>query len=203
MPEVNVLNRPLRRVLSLSSLAIALAVFFVLATPAFSQEPAQAPAEKYFTNVELINQKGEKVRLYADLLKGKTIVINTFFTTCVSACPPISRNLVKVQEAFAQNLGKDLFFISISVDPTTDTPERLREYAKRFGGRDGWLFITGTKENVDFALKKLGQYVDKKEEHSTTLIIGNDKTGLWKKALGLAKPEELVPIVESVLKDKG
>jgi protein SCO1/2 len=198
-----VFRRPLRRVLSRSSLAIALPMFFVLATPAFSQEPAQPAAEKYFTNVELINQKGERVRLYQDLLKGKTVVINTFFATCVSACPTLNRTLAKVQEAFGTNLGKDLFFISVSVDPRTDTPERLRAYARQFGARDGWLFITGTKENVDFALKKLGQYVEKKEDHSTILIIGNDKTGLWKKAFGLAKPEELIPIVETVLKDKG
>ena len=191
------------RIRSLTSLTIALIVLSVLASPAFSQEPAQTSAEKYFTNVELINQKGEKVRLYQDLLKDKVVVINSFFSTCTAACPPMNRNLVKIQEAFAENMGKELFLISVSVDPATDTPERLKAYAAKFGAKDGWLFLTGTKENVDFALKKLGQYVEKKEEHSTILIIGNNKTGLWKKAFGLAKPEELIPIVESVLKDKG
>lgn len=193
--------RHFARVFSLSSLTIPLLVLFVLSPPAFSQEKALPAAEKYFTNVELTNQKGERVRLYQDILKNRVIVINTFFASCTSACPPLNRNMERIQEAFAENLGKDLFLVSITVDPVNDTPEKLSEYAKKYNAREGWLFLTGTKENVDFALKKLGQYVEKKEEHSTILIIGNEKTGLWKKAFGLAKAEELIKVVESVLKD--
>ena len=63
--------------------------------------------------------------------------------------------------------------------------------------------MTGPKENVDAALKKLGQYVDNREAHQNLFLIGNDKTGLWKKAFGLAKPEEIFPVVDSVVNDKG
>ena len=194
--------RPFPRVLPLSSLTISLLVLFVLYPPAVSQEKA-LPAEKYFTNVELTNQKGERMRLYQDILKDKVVVINTFFASCRSACPSVNRNLERIQEAFAENLGKDLFLVSITVDPVNDSPERLREYARKYNAKEGWLFLTGKKEDVDFALKKLGQYVEKKEDHSTILIIGNEKTGLWKKAFGLAKAEELIKVVESVLKDQG
>jgi hypothetical protein len=55
------------------------------------------------------------------MLKGEAVVINAFFTTCSSVCPPMSRNLEKVQEALGDRLGKDVFIASISVDPTTDT----------------------------------------------------------------------------------
>jgi protein SCO1/2 len=51
-------------------------------------------------------------------------------------------------------------------------------------------------------LKKLGQYVEDKNDHLTIFIIGNERTGLWKKAFGLAKPEELVRVVQSVIDDK-
>jgi protein SCO1/2 len=163
----------------------------------------QSAAQKYFTDVELVNQDGERVRFYSDLLKNRVVVINTFFTTCTSACPPLNRNLEKVQEAFKDRIGKDLFIISISVDPETDTPARLKEYAAKFHAVPGRLFITGKKENVDFALHKLGQYVEDKNEHSTIVIIGNERTGLWKKAFGLAQADELVAIVRSVLDDKG
>lgn len=159
-------------------------------------------AEKYFSDVELINQDGQKLRFYSDVLKNKVVIINTFFTTCTSVCPPLNRNFEKLQEALGDRLGKDAFLVSISVDPETDTPLRLKEYGRRFHARDGWIFLTGKKENVDWALYRLGQYVKTKDEHTTVVIIGNEPKGLWKKAFGLAKPEELVKIVEDVIADR-
>ncbi|HKU76605.1 MAG TPA: SCO family protein [Pyrinomonadaceae bacterium] len=162
----------------------------------------RSPAEKYFSDVELINQDGEKIRFYSDVLKNKVVVINTFFTTCTSICPPLNRNFQKIQDAFGERVGKDVFLISISVDPETDTPTRLKEYARRFHARPGWMFLTGKKENLDWALYKLGQYVETKDDHTSILIIGNEPKGLWKKAMGLAKAEELIALVDGVINDR-
>ena len=160
-------------------------------------------AEKYFTDVELVNQDGEKVRFYSDVLKGKTVVVNAFFTTCTSVCPPMNRSMEKIQEAFGDRVGKDVFLVSLTVDPATDTPARLKEYAAKFHAGKGWTFLTGQKENLDWALYKLGQYVEDKDSHTTVIIVGNEATGLWKKALGMAKVEDLIQSVESVANDKG
>jgi len=175
--------------------------------PSSLQEPVasarmRSPAEKYFSDVELINQDGQKMRFYSDVLKDKVVVINTFFTTCTGVCPPINRSLERVQEALGDRLGKDAFLISMSVDPETDTPSRLKEYSRRFHARPGWIFLTGKKENVDWALYKLGQYVETKDNHTNIIIIGNEPKGLWKKAFGLAKADELMKIVEDVINDR-
>lgn len=162
-----------------------------------------SPAEKYFTDVELIDQNGKKVRFYSDVLKGKTVVVNAFFTSCTSVCPPMNRNMQKIQEALGERVGRDVFFVSITVDPEVDTPARLQEYAKNFHAGPGWTFLTGKKENLDWALYKLGQYVERKDDHKTIFIIGNETTGLWKKAFGMANIAELVQVVESVVDDKG
>jgi protein SCO1/2 len=169
------------------------------------QQPAQeqSAAAKYFSDVELLDQDGRKVHFYSDMLKGKTVVINAFFTTCTSVCPPMNRNMEKIQEALGDRLGKDVFLLSISVDPTTDTPPRLKEYAQKFHAKPGWTFLTGKKENVDWALYKVGQYVETKDDHTTVIIVGNEATGLWKKMFGMGKTAELVQIVESVANDKG
>ena len=166
-----------------------------------SAEPSVA--EKYFTDVELTNQDGKKVRFYSDVLKGKTVVVNAFFTTCTSVCPPMNRNMEKIQEAFGERIGRDVFLVSITVDPEVDTPARMKEYAQKFHAGPGWIFLTGKKENLDWALYKLGQYVEKKDDHKTIFIIGNEPTGLWKKAFGMANLAELVQVVESVVNDKG
>ena len=170
-----------------------------------AQELATAPdspAHKYFTDVELITQNGQKVKFYSDLWQGKVVIINSFFATCQGSCLPLNQNLAKVQEALGDRLGKDVYILSISVDPTVDTPTNLNAYAKKLHARPGWYFLTGAKENVDFALKKIGQFVDDKQDHLNIFIIGNERTGLWKKAFGLAKSEELVKVVESVLNDQ-
>jgi protein SCO1 len=169
-----------------------------------AQNPAEdpSPAHKYFTDVVLINQNGEKMRFYSDLLKGKVVVIDSFFATCQGSCLPMNRNLEKVQEALGDHVGKDVLIISISVDPTVDTPASLKDYAKKLHARPGWYFLTGDKQNVDFALNKLGQFVSDKQDHLNIFIIGNERTGLWKKAFGLARSDELVKIVESVLNDQ-
>lgn len=206
--------------LGTTPLLILLAAMIVLAQQTTAQRPKppepasvskvsdgppaseRSPAEKYFSDVELINQDGQKVRFYSDVLKNKVVVINTFFTTCKSICPPMNRNFEKIQEALGDRLGKDAFLVSITVDPETDTPPRLKEYGQRFHARPGWMFLTGKKENVDWALYKLGQYVETKDNHTSIFIIGNEPKGLWKKAMGLAKAEELIKIVEDVINDR-
>src|SRR5687768_4151411 len=73
-----------------------------------SPAEAQTPAEKYFTDVMLVNQNGEKMRLYSDLLKDRVVVINSFFATCPGSCLPLSRNLQKIQEALGDRVGKEV-----------------------------------------------------------------------------------------------
>jgi len=197
----------------MKSILFSALLALVLAGAAGAQQPAAQPAtpndgsasasEKYFTDITLVNQNGEKMRFYHDLLQGKTVIINSFFATCQGSCLPITRNLEKVQEALGDRLGKDARIISISVDPEVDTPPELKAFSKKFHARPGWYFLTGSKENVEFILKKLGQYVEDKNDHYNIVIIGNDRTGLWKKAFGLAKSEEIIKVVESVIDDKG
>ena len=184
-------------------LTALIAIFFVFGViQVRAQEAEPSAAQKYFTDTVLINQDGEKMRFYSDLLKGKTVIIDSFFATCQGSCLPMNRNLEKVQEALGDRLGKDAYIISISVDPTVDTPPALKAYSKKLNARPGWYFLTGDKASVDLVLKKLGQFVDDKQDHLNIFIIGNERTGLWKKAFGLAKSEELVKVVDSVINDK-
>jgi len=192
-----------------NAVAVLLAVLLVLFGGSVSaraqegQSQEARGAESYFTNVELVNQHGEPMRLYRDLLQGKVVVIDTLFTECTGICPVMGKTLQRIQEHVGDRLGEDVHLISISVDPENDTPEKLEAYAEKFEARPGWYFLTGAKENVDFALKKLGGYVEDREAHNAIFIIGNEPTGLWKKAMGLAPAKDVLPIVDSVLQDSG
>jgi protein SCO1/2 len=187
----------------------ALALLLAVALPFFAGEllfaaDPQSPSlsSKYFANLELVDQDGNAVDLYS-LMKGRTIVMHSFFTTCTASCPVVTRTLASIAERFPDRLGKDLVLVSISVDPANDTPAKLKAYAEALHARRGWYFLTGTKDEVGAALKKIGQSVQGRDDHTNVIVIGNDRTGLWKKAFGLAKVEEISSIVDSVLNDDG
>jgi len=186
-------------------------VFSLLALGYFSGLPADAiptdaipsdEAGSYFTDVMLINQDGEQVRLYSDLLAGRVVIINPIFTTCEGVCPVTMGNLLKLQNWLGPRLGEEVHILSLTVDRETDTPERLEEYARKFKARPGWHFLTGTPENLDFALRKLGLWVEDKDAHSTVFLVGNVPTGLWKKAFGMAPAADLIEVVDSVIGDR-
>ena len=165
-------------------------------------DDAPSPAANYFSDVVLVNQDGEEMRFYSDLLQGKIVVIDTIFTTCTGICPVMSKAFTRLQEHLGDRLGRDVHLISISVDPENDTPERLKAFGSALGARAGWYLLTGERENVDIVLNKLGAYVEEKESHSAIMLIGNEPTGLWKKAFGLASSEDLIKILDSVLDDR-
>jgi protein SCO1/2 len=181
------------------------ALLAILAAPAAAQEAdaASNPALHYFTDVTLVNQYGEPMRLYSDLLQGKVVLINTVFTACTGMCPMLSSTVEKVQAHVGDRVGQDVHLISISVDPENDTPEKMAELAERFHAQRGWYFLTGDPENVAMALRKLGQFTEDPESHQGVMIMGNETTGLWKKAFGLAGAEELIRIFDTVLHDAG
>ena len=171
---------------------------------AAAESPLAAAARQYFTDVQLITQNGDSVRLYSDLLKDKVVVINAFFGSCTGSCPKMAGVLAGLQDRLGEHLGKDVFLLSFSVDPETDTPAKLKAYAENFHAKPGWLYLTGEPKNVDLALTKLGQKVSRKEDHLTIFIVGNDKTGLWKKVFApTSTPASLMDVVDSVLHDKG
>jgi protein SCO1/2 len=180
-------------------------IFAVLlfAVPLLAQDSPQRPAAGYFGDIELLNQDGKTMRLYSDVMKDKVVVINSFFASCTASCPVMSKSLASLQTRFADRLGRDLVLVSITVDPEHDTPAKLHAYAAKWQARPGWYFLTGSRANVDAALKKLGQYVEEPSAHMNVIVIGNERTGLWKKAFGLAPTDELAKVVESVLNDRG
>jgi protein SCO1/2 len=178
-------------------------VALLLTSTVAAAEPPESssPAATYFKDLELVDQDGRKVRLYEDLMADHTVVINSIFTSCAGSCPVMSGNFAALQSRFGDRLDKDFRIISISVDPD-DTPAKLKAFAKKFDARPGWVFLTGERAVVERVLRKLGHFVEDKNDHSNVMLIGNDRTGLWKKAFGLARPQDLIAVVQSVLDDR-
>ena len=104
------------------------------------------PRSMSIPDVELLDQDGRKIHFYSDLVKGKTVAINFIFTTCTTICPPMGATFASVQKELGD---RDVQFISISVDPVTDTPERLKAWRAKFKAGPRWTLVTGEKEKID------------------------------------------------------
>ncbi len=148
---------------------------------------------KHFPNVLLRNQDGKPLRFYDDVIKGKIVIIQFMFTRCEEYCPMVTPNLVKVQKELQNRGTREVNMISITVDPATDTPAVLKEYANKFHVRPGWQFLTGKKADIDLIRRQLGVYDPdaQKNEHLNMLIMGREQTGRWIAMESLAKPEDI------------
>ena len=169
-------------------------------------EPASADnrwGADYFPNVPLITQDGATVRLYDDLLKGKSVAINVMYTSCKDECPLETARLAQLQRLLGERMGKDIFFYSITIDPKRDKPEVLKAYADKYGVGPGWLFLTGKEEDIKLATKKLGlsrvRDSASKDGHSANLMVGNEPAGLWMRNSAVDNPQFLATTIGNFL----
>lgn len=153
-------------------------------------------------DVPVLDQEGNKLHFYTDLIKDKTVAINFIFTNCTTICPPLAATFARLQKEMGDKIGKDVHLISISVDPVTDTPERLKAWGAKFKAGPGWTFVTGEKQEMDKLLNALGAAVSRREDHTPALIIGNDSKGVWTRTYGLAKISQIVGVIQNVREGK-
>ena len=156
------------------------------------------PRAKYFPNFLMRTHEGKEVRFYDDLIHGKHVVINMMYADCQGICPPITANLVKVQQLLKERIGKDIFMYSITLKPKEDTPAALKHYVKMHGVKEGWTFLTGRPEDVEVLRRKLG-FTDPDPardkdtaNHIGVIRIGNELTDMWIATPGISKPHNMV-----------
>jgi len=152
-------------------------------------------------NVKVYDQNGNRLNFYSDLIKNKTVAINFIFTTCTTICPPLTATFRRVQQEL-RDADLNVQLISISVDPSTDTPERLRDFAAKFKAGPGWTFVTGDKTEIESLLQALGASVANKNDHTPMILVGNDATGHWTRAYGLSPPTTLVKLITAAAERK-
>jgi cytochrome oxidase Cu insertion factor (SCO1/SenC/PrrC family) len=167
--------------------------------PVPAPTPAVTPADQYtfsssqIPDVKVYDQNGQPLNFYTDLVKGRNVAINFIFTTCTSVCPVLTATFRRVQ-AELEKTQPDIKLISVSVDPTVDTPERLRDFAGKFKAGPGWTFVTGEKSDIDTLLRQLGAGVGNKNDHTSMILIGNDTAGVWTRTYGLSSPTVLIKV---------
>lgn len=150
-------------------------------------------------DMDLLDQDGEHVHFYSDLVKDKVVAMNFIFTTCTTVCPPMGANFGRLQEELGEHLGKDVQLVSVSIDPTTDTPQRLKAWGEKFSASDAWTFVTGPKADVDQVLRELEVLTPDVEDHGPVALLVNDRTGTWRRVNGLTPPNKLAKMLTEMM----
>jgi len=181
------------RCVGLATLAV-LALWF----PGMAEAQGSRWGKSYFTDAKVVTQDGKTLRFYDDLIKDKVFVISFLFTTCKDICPLATARLAELQDKLGDAMGRDVFFYSISIDPQTDTPERLKQYADAFRAGPGWLFLTGTPQDINAIRHKLGERSRVLSEHRNEVLLGNGATGEWARNSVLGDLDSLAIAVRSM-----
>lgn len=149
----------------------------------------------------LSDQEGRKVRFYSDLMKGKVVVLSFFYTNCNYSCTMQGRVFSELQSLLGERLGKSVFLISVTTDPVTDNPEKLKAWGARYKVKPGWTLVTGEEAVMSRLLMQFTGSRAGGGMHLPVTFIGNDRTGVWTSAAGVFAPKDVVKVVDYIERD--
>ncbi|HEY8072005.1 MAG TPA: SCO family protein [Methylocystis sp.] len=146
---------------------------------------------------------GRKVRLYADLVQGKVVILN-FMTIANEERFPISAKIAEVAKLLGDHLDTEVRIISITGDPEKDTEERLREFAAKIGAPVGWIFVRATLEDNSALASRFYRHGRDTTRLGTIDVVhyGNDAVGLWAAFPAGVTAEDAASRVRSVMSGK-
>lgn len=159
-------------------------------------DPIKPPeAEAWLSRFELTERSGKTVK--SEDLLGEPYIVSFFFSTCPSICIQQNTKLKELQDEFE---GKGVRFVAISVDPETDTPEVLREYAARFGAdKEQWLFMTGDLTYIRRIGAEIFQQPVNQKFHTERFVLV-DREGKIEGMYSWPEPRQMEKLKEAIEK---
>jgi cytochrome oxidase Cu insertion factor (SCO1/SenC/PrrC family) len=149
-------------------------------------------------DVGVFDQEGHRIRFYTDLIKGKVVVVSFIYTSCTGTCTLQGKQLVKLQRALGERLGREVFFVIVSTDPATDTPARLKKWGETFGAKGGWTLITGEHIPLESLRESFPGVRAGSDAHEAIIFIGSDTRSLWVRADALRPTGEILSLINTV-----
>lgn len=149
---MQIITSPMRRSFAALILAAALGLVFACNhAPAPDGAYDAASASDCLPAVSLTDQNGNRVSLAS--FKGKPVLVDFIYTSCPGPCLTLTSKLVAVADKLGPQLGRNVAMISITLDPEHDSPRALKAFARhQDADRSGWLFLTGTPQQIDSVL---------------------------------------------------
>lgn len=168
-----------------------------------TQRPVHGFHRDYFPDLVLRTQDDERVRLYSDLLAGKTVLVHFFYGDGRDGlCPAVTANLVQLQRLLGERCGRDVFMYSFTLAP--EAPARLRAYRASYPITAGWTFLTGSAADLALCRARFGvadpdPALDREPaRHVNVVLLGNEPHERWLGLPALSSPGALLEQLDRV-----
>lgn len=171
---------------------------------------APVAAQKPFTvweplptlpDAQLLDHKGRSVRFVRDMLQNRVFVLNFIFTGCTTVCPPQTALLKQARNELQASAGS-LVWLSLSVDPLSDTPAMLDAYREKFAisaNAIPWHFLTGEPNTVAHLRAVWGDKTRNPGDHLSRLIVGSAAAHRYTSMDAFSSPHAVVQRVQELL----
>ncbi|RME14543.1 MAG: SCO family protein [Bdellovibrio sp.] len=168
----------LKNKIFIGATALILTTFFIIIWSGKNFAPSQPlPVFGAIKPFSLVSQDNKPFSL--SNLKGKIWVVDFIFTSCHGPCPLMTRQMKQLQEHYVNS--PDVHFLSISIDPQTDTPQVLKRYAQKFSANfSKWTFLTGDLKTISLLARnsfKLSSGTPENPSLHTTKFVLLDRSG--------------------------
>lgn len=168
----------------------SLAALLLLAGQAGRAAAAGAPDgfARNFDGLRLLDQEGRGFSF--ERLAGRVLLVNFIFTGCSAVCPVQTRALVEVLAGLPPAVRAGVHFVSVSLDPLSDTPAVLKAYAQRLGADLArWSFVTGPPGDIDQVSARLRLFrpeagARRPDDHTATLWLVDARGRLMQRLQG-------------------
>jgi len=136
-------------------------------------------------------------------LRGKSVVIVMIYTSCKAACPRLVADMRSIESKIPAAILKQSKLVLVSIDPATDTVERLAQFANdNEMDADHWLFLRSSESNTrEFANVLAVKYklISPMDFSHSNIISVFDQEGVLvhqQEGLGVDNEETVAKILE-------
>lgn len=159
---------------------------------AMNQAGYQRAVVRYsLPSLQLTDSHGQAVDLAQLFDTDQPLAVNFIFTSCTTICPIMSATFAQAQRQLGVD-AREIQWISVSIDPEYDTPERLRAYAQQLDAGPNWHFLTGNLSSIVALQKAFAVYRGDKMNHAPTTLLRAGRHQPWVRLDGLTSSAELV-----------
>ncbi len=172
---------------------IAVSLVAMRVGPAQAADVQRTWAEYQVPDVTLVDQNDAKVRLKPLLTQSpdKPVFVQFVFTSCTTICSLLGAVFANFQKKYGPE-AKDIRFVSVSIDPEHDTPEKLKKFLARFDAGPNWTFVTGSREDIKSVGVAFEAWVENKMSHTPLTFMWSPREKKWLRLTGFISASELV-----------
>lgn len=177
----------------LAAAAVALVgVAFGLGTPQGPENFREARIQ--LPDADMIDASAQPFALRSDMEPEAIVVINFSYTTCDSICP-LGNQILQFVDERRHELSRPVHLLTITIDPSSDTPEKMRNTATAFGASENWHWLTSSPAVISQVLDAAEADVADIELHDPIFLVGDMEEGRFFRSLSMPDADEIVSML--------